>query len=173
MVGSEVLLTVAEVAVALAGFSSVVAIFVRRESGSWTGPDVLRLWQLIIYSLAAVFFAFFPFLLFYCGLTTTDIWIVSSALLGGFITVNTAGALVTALRVWRQDRAAFNGTILATVVFLAVVAVSVQVLNVQGVIFKHSLGGYLVGLIWLLLASGFFFVRLLGASGIHPADKGE
>lgn len=171
MVGSEVLLTMAEVAIAFAGFSSIVAIFLRRESRGWTRQDVLRLWQLIIYSLAALFFALFPFSLYYCGLADSSIWMVSSSLLGVFIALNTAGSLFSVFRALGEDEFALSRAVVATVTSLAVAALSVQVLNVLGVIFERGLGGYLIGVLWLLLASGFFFVRLLAVSSLRSPDK--
>jgi hypothetical protein len=169
--GSDVLIVVAEVAIAFAGFSSIVAIFVRRESGGWTHQNVLRLWQLLVYSLGAVFFALFPFVLFYCGLGGSSIWAASSALLGAFIAINTVLSLVTVLRALQEDESALSRAVVAAVSSLAVMALAVQVLNVLGVVFTRGFGGYLIGLLWLLVGSGFFFVRLLAVAGLRPLGK--
>jgi hypothetical protein len=171
MEGSDVLIVIAEVGIAFAGFSSIVAIFVRRETGGWTRQDILRLWQLLVYSLGAVFFALAPFALFYCGLGNLSIWIASSAALAVFLAVNLVLSLMTVFRALQEDESALSRAVVATVASLSVMALLVQVLNAVGIFFRSSLGGYLIGLLWLLVASGFFFVRLLAVSGLRPLRR--
>ena len=52
-----------EVAIAIAGFSGIVAAVGRRAAGSWTDSDQLNLRILLTASGATIFFAFLPFLL--------------------------------------------------------------------------------------------------------------
>jgi hypothetical protein len=171
--GNDVLIVIAEVGIAFAGFSSIVAIFVRRETGGWTREDILRLWQLLVYSLGAVFFALFPLALFYCGLAGSSIWVASSAVLGAFMAVNLALSLITVFRALQEDESALSRAVVATIASLSFMVLVVQVLNALGVVFKSSFGGYLIGLLWLLVGSGFFFVRLLAVSGLRPLSRRE
>jgi hypothetical protein len=52
-----------EVAIAIAGFSGIVAAVGRRAEGGWTASDQLNLWILLTASGATIFFAFLPFIL--------------------------------------------------------------------------------------------------------------
>ncbi len=57
---SDTLFTIAEVSIALAGFSGVVAVLGRRSSGGWSSEELLQLRALVETSLAALFVSFVP-----------------------------------------------------------------------------------------------------------------
>ena len=52
--------TLAEVSVAMAGFSSIVVFFKRRETDIWQKSDADRFHGMILHSMLAVLFAFLP-----------------------------------------------------------------------------------------------------------------
>ena len=68
-----------EVAIAIAGFSGIVAAVGRRSPGSWTADDQLRLRVLLTSSASAGLFAFIPFILFETGLSAPVCWRLGSA----------------------------------------------------------------------------------------------
>jgi hypothetical protein len=70
---------VAEVAIALAGFSGVVVVF-RRSGDPWLPEDRFRLTMLILSSLATAAFAFLPLVLWEIAGTEHQVWRASSAL---------------------------------------------------------------------------------------------
>ena len=47
----DVLFTVAEIAVALAGFSAVVVLFKRRDSGRWRAADADRFHGMVVHGV--------------------------------------------------------------------------------------------------------------------------
>jgi hypothetical protein len=60
---AELLQTVAEVSIAFAGFTSVVAVLGRHATGEWTEIDRFRLSVMLSTSLAALHFASLPLVL--------------------------------------------------------------------------------------------------------------
>jgi hypothetical protein len=57
MENAEPLLTVAEVAVAFAGFASLVTVVARRGIETWTEGNMVRFRLMIYMSLSSIFFA--------------------------------------------------------------------------------------------------------------------
>ena len=60
MAGEEVLLTLGEVSIAVAGFSSIVAVFGRRTMREWSGVESFRLAMLITNAVGPALLAFLP-----------------------------------------------------------------------------------------------------------------
>jgi hypothetical protein len=78
MQGSDLLQTMAQLAVAFAGVSGIVAAF-NRQSDQWGAADRMRVRSLIAVSLAAMFFALLPSGLEVTELAGRSIWRMSSA----------------------------------------------------------------------------------------------
>jgi hypothetical protein len=162
MVGSEVLLAVAEVSVAFAGFSSIVAAFMRRGDDRESTQDLLRFWQMISYSLIALFFALFPFSLAYSGLAEPLIWATSSAVMAILIIVHYAVATWFIYRALR-GAGSLSRVVIGILSIGTLFAIGAQALNSFGVMFHRSFTGYFIGLLWYVSASAMFFIRLLMA----------
>jgi hypothetical protein len=79
--GGEILIGCAEIAVAFAVFTSIVALFQHRDPERWPAFLVVRLRTMVEVSPAAMLFALVPFLPHYAGLPTSATWRVSSAAL--------------------------------------------------------------------------------------------
>ena len=75
---SETLIGLAEIAVALAGFTGVVVAFGSRSQGAWHAGDRLRLAFLLEASLSAAGFALLGLLLFSTQLSSAVAWSLSS-----------------------------------------------------------------------------------------------
>ena len=60
---TDTLLSLAEVAVALAGFSAIVVVLKRGVSGQWTNFDADRFHGMIIHAIAAVIFCLLPLII--------------------------------------------------------------------------------------------------------------
>ena len=76
---TEVLLTTAEVAVAFAGFTGLIGLFITRNRGVLVEGEVLRFRTILDYSLGALLTALFPFLPAALQLSEASIWRLSSA----------------------------------------------------------------------------------------------
>ena len=71
MAEAETLRLIAELAIAVAGFSGVAFVLGRRAGDSW---DVGRLWMLLVQALGAALFAFMPLLLETADLSASANW---------------------------------------------------------------------------------------------------
>ena len=74
MIISESLSLVAELAIALAGFASLVAILGRRHGRDNAALDAARLVGMLEYSLLAAAFALLPLVPFHAGLSENSTW---------------------------------------------------------------------------------------------------
>jgi hypothetical protein len=157
--GESALLTTAEVAVAFAGFASVVTAFQRREQPDWAAQDVLRFQLMIASSLSVVLFALLPFAMVFFGANEPRALSLSSSLLALYLAVSAA---VTTRRAYLLARGqALNPFISASFFTGALIALALQVSNVAGLFAERELGPYFVGLLYLLVLAGMSFARML------------
>jgi hypothetical protein len=84
--GHDELLTIAEIAVGLAGFSGVIAVFIQR--GGLPLADRVRFLALFVTAFTALILAFLPIALAYSGFKDQDIWRISS---GTMVLINLIG----------------------------------------------------------------------------------
>ena len=158
---AETLRLIAEIGIAVAGFSGVVVALGRRAGGSW---EAGRLWMLLVQALGAALFAFAPLLLETAGLSASLNWRFSNGALGLFNVGVIVGVAVT-MRASRHYE--FIG--LKVVVGLCVIQASIGLTQVF-----HAVGGlpsigallYSSSLVWLLAMAclNFALVVLYGQS---------
>lgn len=157
---TDVLLTLAEISIAFAGFASVVAIF-QKETEDDRAFDLFRFWTMLEFSLATLAFALLPFPLHFLGLSESTIWGIGSASVILFI----AGHQFVVGRWIRSDDPGVAASVTPTLSFMAAVVylviVVLQILNLLGLGFERSFGPYLAGLSLLLFGAGVNFVRLV------------
>jgi hypothetical protein len=165
--GSDVLLTTAELALALAGFGSVVSAFVgnRRQ---WQPMEVVRLRALIMISLSSALIALIPFPLAYGVLEEPALWVVSSSLAALI-----AGAVLVGMLIAAQDAMMQEGSrpwsILA--ISFAVATIVINMLNALGIGFQKSFSGYFTALLIMLVLAGLYFARLIVVSGPRARES--
>ncbi len=154
------LLTFAEIAIALAGFSAIVVLFKRRETGTWLPEHADRFIGMVVHAMAAAFFCVLPVVVaaFASGTVT---WSICSASLGVQVIVH----VIAVLRLSSTGRLGRVGVVLG-----GSAVVLVQLLNVFGIGFSREFGPYLVGVLWHLLHAGGLFVALVWvpAESIDP-----
>lgn len=159
MVGADVLLTVAEVAVAFAGFASVVVLFQHRDPTKWQPQIIVRLRTMVESSLGALFFSLLPFALHHLGATGQQLWAWSSGLMAcvmvGFFTVVTKRSIPLI----RSSRLSPRFSLIAA--GFTVLVLGVQILNSAGFFFHREFGAYLIGVIWSLAFASLMFLRVV------------
>lgn len=165
--GESALLTTAEVAVAFAGFASVVTAFQRRDSDGLEPQDAIRFQLMITASLVAALFALLPFAISFFGAREATVWAVSSGLLAVYLVGSTI-PVVRRTRSLTSSRALHPG-IAGSFLGAAALTTLLLVLNAVGLVFERELGPYFAGLLYLLVLSGFSFARLLP---MGPRSKG-
>jgi hypothetical protein len=154
----DILLTLAEVSVAFAGFSGVVAVFGRQDPNTWSFADRYRFFSLVHTSLSSLLLCIVPFGLLALNVPDASAWRTVSALFLLYLVV--VGFLSTRryLAASSSERAGFTG-----IGFYVSVATSapILVLNFYNVAVSATFGPFLVGLIFLLATSSFLFARML------------
>jgi hypothetical protein len=165
MDGESALETLAEVAIALAGFGSLLVVLRRAPESPWAPGEGTDLFVVVGGSLLVLFFALAPLPLFHLGLTESWAWRLSSVLL--------ALALVAAYMVVRQRRVrlAREGIrstlprLSAVLAQLPLLLAAVLALNAASVLPPPGAGGYLLALVLLLAGSAFPLISLVAQVG--------
>jgi hypothetical protein len=157
----ERLAALAEVAVGLAGFSSVVVAFRRRSSdGAWKPEDAFRFKLMLEAGLFAGLFALLPNAIAGLGLAANRLWPFLSTLLLAYLVSDL-------LRKWRQmarlPDASLNRGIVWFVAFASFVVILTQAFNIAGWLVPRGPGPYVFGVTWLTAYSGLTFYRLVTA----------
>ena len=163
------LLTTAELAVAFAGFSSLVGVFSRRRDGK-IGRDVVNPLRVMLdYSLIALFSSLGPFLPMIAGATDRVVWQFSSALwvsgivVYAFLNQGWLREIYVATYIRRGARRAVQ--------FLDWVSVVAMLGNALGVFWTPSLLVYFAVLLWFLGGAAIGFVQVVASTWREPAAQ--
>ena len=165
MEGSEALIVIAEVSVALAGFAGIVAVFRQGEVAAWPSIELFRFRFMVEVSLFTLLASTFPFVFFYLSVPDPHIWALSSGL---FSIVAASYIALAVVRIRRLDSSGRGGMSRGwTVAYLlgTLLVGATQAVNALAVFRAPTFGLYLVGPEWLLFLSSTFFVRLLFSKG--------
>jgi hypothetical protein len=156
--GRDELLTVAEIAVGIAGFSGVVAAFT--QQGSLTPADRLRFLAVFVTAFSAVLLAFLPIALSYSGVGSPGVWRWSSLIMLGWSLMGLAPYPHGVRRVRRELE---SRQLLPIALFAVPTALNLgaQLLNAGGWMWKPSLVPYLFGMLVYLYVAGLFFVLIV------------
>jgi hypothetical protein len=165
---SEILLTIAEIAVAFAGFSSIVVVFRNREVEVWESLDTFRYQGMLAGSLATAALATVPLVVFWLSVPSHLVWRVSSGVLFVWFLL----VILSQLR-FRSLFPALAGKALFFVFFSTSVATAIALaLNSTGMAFQGTAGTFLIGITWTLILSGWQFFQLVSlppGAGDEPA----
>jgi len=168
MAYSDLLQTIAEVAVAFVGFAGLASIFGSRFSHDAPAVQEERLRGMIQSGLTAVSYALIPFGAEALGLSETSTWRVSSALLAATV------AIISVAMTRRSAEAGVNlgpHPILAIVVLtLTTLLVGCLLVNAFGFFGDAAGRVYILGLLATLATTGMFFSRLLSSLSLARAE---
>jgi len=159
--GSDVLTILAEIFVAFAGFTGIVAALGHRSEGKWRPVDVIRFQTMLQASLAGLVFSVVPFGFHYFGVAEAITWGFGSALLAVYVVYFIVTTIQKHKKLRATDDPDFVPGVRLVLLTLAVPVVASQLLNAIGVGLLHSFSGFLVGLLYLLLMCCAMFVLLL------------
>ena len=161
MQGSDVLAILAEIFVAFAGFTGIVAALGQRSAGKWRSVDVIRFRALLEASLIGLVLSVAPFGFHYFGISEALTWSIGSLLLAVFV----SSALIRISLKQQSLRASEDPDFVPGVrwflLSLAIPVVIVLLLNTFGIALEHTFSGFLVGLIYVLIMCCAMFVLLL------------
>ena len=159
--GSDILQTFAEVSIALAGFTSIMAVLGSRAAGDWREVDLFRLWQMLGNSLGCVLFSFLPLVLHKLRFTEEISWAIASAGLGVFLILRLASAAREVRQLPAEQLTEMSSLYFRGLGILGLVVSAVLFLNAVGVAFQREVGPYLLGILYLVGICAFQFTRLL------------
>lgn len=167
MEATDSLNTIAEVAIALAGFSGLAAVFRSQPFQAWAPRERFAFWLIFVCSLGALFFALIPSAFHYFGLSERVTWRSASLLMLLWI----AGVLVAAVIADRRMNRTghprawpFSWRVGAPTAFLAAI---LQFMNAIGLVITPGPGPYYVALIAMLALGAMNFILLL----MFPHDR--
>ncbi len=158
MFASDLLLVGAEVSVAFAGFSGIIATFQFRDETRIKRGDIVALSMIVQLSLLGALFSVFPFLLSIFGLEDATVWTISSV----FGAIAAAGCMYSVDRgmrnAVRKKSLRFLFGTMQGITFLFILAMT---LNAVDVVFHREPGPFIAVLVWALALVGYMFGRLL------------
>jgi hypothetical protein len=165
----DALLTVAEVALGLAGFSGVVAVF-GRPGGGWADADRFRLTVLLNTSISALLLALVGVGLALAGLGNDALAGVSSGLMlaTGIVSWAVLRPQQKRFREQYRDAPGMRTDRYRVLVFGgSAINLVAQLVNLLGFPFGRHFSVFFFGLVWLLFMGLLQFVRVLF---IRPPD---
>jgi hypothetical protein len=159
------LLTFAQVAIGLAGFSAIL-VALSGKPHQWTPVDAFRIRNILAFSFQSVFLSLVPFVLAFFSLPQSTVWRVSLLILA---IATLGGVLLVVSGVYRlspPERAVLNAVVVSTVIAILCFMAAVELLAAFGIVHRAS-GVFFLGLVVLLGISTALVARFLFA---RPAD---
>ena len=162
---ANALLTLAQVAIGLAGFSAVL-VALSGKPQQWTPVDAFRIRNILAFSFQSVFLSLTPFVLAFFSLPESTVWqvsllIIALATLGGVLLV-----LSGVYRLSRPERTVLNAVVVSAVTALLCGMAAVELLAAFGIV-RPASGVFFLGLVVLLGVSTVLVARFLFA---RPVD---
>ncbi|MFT5501844.1 MAG: hypothetical protein ACI88G_001983 [Woeseiaceae bacterium] len=168
---SDVLIVVAEISVALVGFSGIIAVFRQRDISSWPPHIAYRFSFMCGQALFVMAFALLPFIPYYTARFSESTWQISSALF----------AISTACFMWLTYYKAKKLPVTASAhlssgwmltyqsgMFLFILLLAANALSFMG---SAGPAAYLATLGWQLFIATSLFFRLLIGPGDTTTDR--
>ena len=154
------LTTVAEIGIALAGFSGLVVVL-RKNNGPLNEIEKYRMSVLLALAFGAVFLAMLPVALQKLALADNILWRWSSAVLTVFSVVFVLGWVFSSRRFFHVAREIFSVPAFSVVVFGHLCNLFLQLSVTLGFWVGRESGIYFLGLLWMLAHASQQFVRML------------
>lgn len=158
---AETLSTIAEVSVAFAGFSGVVAAFGRRDPREWPFAERSRFRALIETSIAGALLALFPLALVTTPMSPAFVWHSSSLALVAYVVLSAFVTYRKSRLATRGERSEISSSLLGAVALCDVLIVA---LNVFNLVVAGTAWPFVLGLLMLVGQAAFFFARMLIAT---------
>ena len=154
----DVLQSIAEIAIGLAGFSGLVAAFAQRPGHTWKGEQKARIVILVILSFGMILASFLPFAL--SGISE------SRALIWGVPMVAFSALALTILGYWvlvarRRGYQLQFPFVSIPIIFVASLMQVLAGLSGFGLVFPHSPTVFVFGLLSVLLFAANMFLAML------------
>ena len=164
MEGSEYLYTIAEVSIAIVGFSAVVVVFRKRSGEALSHIELNLIAFMIERGFAAVFLSLLPVLLSHLGLSAAGVWALSSGVLALYLAIALVRTALFRRRIPAEAEAELPGRGVSSILVVCVVFVIVlQGLNAVGAVLEQGVGWYLLGVTSVLGLAAIIFGTIIRA----------
>ena len=161
----DLLLVIAQLSVAFAGFASLASALSNRNQGDETRVDAGRLINMLIISLSTTMLALVPFIPMLFGLSEAMVWRSSALTAFATVAIFAPGAVVRTKRMKRY--AGFSSRLNILNVGLATIAAAGFICSAFGLPAVKPSASYVAGLVALLLVCAIVFFRVI-ASLLRP-----
>ena len=152
--------TIAEIGIALAGFSGLVVVL-RKTTGALNAIEKYRMSVLLATAFGAMFLALLPGALQHLGLADDILWRTSSAFLTAFSFVFVLGWVLSSRRFFHVAREIFSVPAFSLMTVGHLTNLVLQLSVTLGLWGDGKPGVYFLGLVWLLAHASQQFVRML------------
>lgn len=156
-----ILTGIASVAIAVSGFSGVVAVFGGRADGKWSLGERFRTTNMLILSLGACLLSFVPLTEEMFQISDQTLWVIASSSLGAFC----AFYFVYTIIMIRRLQLLRPGMLIkwVRVVYFTCLALAIilQALNIAGEFVARGPGPFVGGLVLMLIPAGLQFAFLV------------
>jgi hypothetical protein len=151
----------AEIFVAFAGFTGIVATLGQRSEGKWRPVDVIRFRALLEASLAGLVLCVLPYGFHYFAVAEAITWSICSAILALCAPLFILRLIRNQVKLRVSEDPDFVPGVRLILVPLTGLVVPILALNAAGIGLEHTFSGFLVGLIYVLIVCCSMFVLLL------------
>lgn len=159
MESADILQTIAQIALGLAGFGGIAAGLGYRTREDWTDDDQIRLMAMAYISLLVVFAALLPFVIYHLGFLAP--WRSCAFIVLPLQAIN----IVSALRVFRHGiPKAYNPLASVLLLFTHACAFLVLLVVCSNLYSANNFGLYLLVTVLMLFIAAMLFYRLLSTS---------
>ena len=165
----ELLQTIAEIGIGLAGFSGLI-VALRRRKGPFDEIQRYRMNLLFALAFGAMLISLLPELLDSFGVPADRIWFDSSAALATYTVLLLWWWISGAVRHARVVPEIFNWYAFTSMSIGHFIMLMLQFGVMAGFIVERAPGAFAAGLVWYLIHAAQQFVRMLY---IHPRDSAE
>ncbi len=156
---AQQLLTITQVAIAIAGFAGIIATFQFKGNVKIRRGNALGLAMIVNTGLVGAFFSILPFILFNFGLNDSLVWTISSSLMSlNYILFYLY--VVTHLKKFKVNKTA-NKVRVSFMMIIGILVLIMNILNSFNVVFKREFGPFFMSLVFPLFIVGFMFSHLL------------
>ena len=159
------MLTLAQVAVGLAGFSAIL-VALSGKPHQWTPVDAFRIRNILAFSFQSVFLSLIPFVLTFFSLPESAVWRASLLTLAIATLAGVVLILIGVYRLSPSERAVLKAAVVSAVSVVLCAMAAVELLAAFGIV-RPASGVFFLGLVVLLGVSAVLVARFLFA---RPAD---
>lgn len=155
------LLGIGSLAIAIAGFSGVVAAFSGRADGKWLPAERFRITNMLVLSLGACVLSFVPLTEELLRIPDQILWMIASLSLFVFCSFYYVRTVILLRRPSLSRRGVLVEWVRVVYFLCLGLALILQALNVAGVLLERGPGPFIAGLVLMLIPAGLMFVFLV------------